>query len=52
MNTEFFISNKGYMDEGVMGFYRSITYKYSLTSDKHKRLLQYYCEEGYKLNNV
>lgn len=50
--TEFLISDKGYLAGGTMRVYKSITYKSNLISDKQRRLLQYYCEEGYKLNDV
>ena len=48
---EFLISNKGYMAGGTMGVYKSITYKSSSITDKQRRLLGYYYEEGYRLNN-
>ena len=34
-----------------MGVYKSITYKSSSITDKQRRLLGYYYEEGYRLNN-
>ena len=46
---EFLISNKGYIAGGTMGVYKSIIYKSSSISEKQKKILAYYYEEGYNL---
>lgn len=48
---EFFISNKGYIAGGTMGTYKSIIYKSSSISEKQKKILTYYYEEGYNLKD-
>ena len=48
---EFLISNKGYIAGGTMGVYKSIIYKSSSISEKQKKILAYYYEEGYNLKD-
>lgn len=45
--TEFLIENKGYIAISDIDTYRKVTYDSEFTSEKQKRLIQYYSEEGY-----
>lgn len=48
---EFLIANKGYMTVNNIGEYKTVVFTSSSISDKQQRLLTYYHEEGYELND-
>ena len=49
--TDFLIS-KGYLKISNISCYRRVVYFSSKISDKQRRLLRYYCEEGYELDDI
>lgn len=48
---EFLITNKGYMTVNNIGEYKVVVFTSSSISDKQRKLLIYYHEEGYELND-
>ncbi len=44
---EFLIENKGYIAISNSGIYRKVTYDSEFVSEKQRRCIQYYAEEGY-----
>ncbi len=50
---EFLLGDKGYMAGSEIGnYYKKITYESNLASEKQKRLIQYYCGKGYRLEDL
>ena len=49
---EFLLGNKGYMTVSNFEPYKKVIYDSELASEEQKRWIQYYNDEGYKLNNL
>ena len=47
-----FLISKGYLKISNISYYRRVVYFSSKISDKQRRLLRYYCEEGYNLDDL
>ena len=50
---EFLLGDEGYMAGSEIGnYYKQLTYESNLASEKQKRLIQYYSENGYGLKDL
>ncbi len=49
---EFLLGDKGYITVSNMGLYQEVIYDSVLVTEKQKRWLLYYHEEGYKFKNL
>lgn len=49
---EFLLGDKGYITASEIGAYRQLIYDSALVSEKQKRWLYYYYEEGYQLKDL